>query len=240
MAHVHRRPGTRNNPSSTQLEVEFSGLQLGEDKAAQDDQELTQDQFFVPENDNYTPQIDNASSMLPDDDDDYVLKEHMQSQQQAHLHDQEQFKKSLEQEFETDFNALEDKFMHDNNNDSTQATSVNHYTQGALGAASVLVGGFDGRPCPSAVRCQHYDEMDEELERQCIGFKNCTLGVVPTADNLVPRNAAVNYSKSDPPIPPSIDPNDDGTLTFEIASNLCKDGNTGLSEEERSFVANKK
>jgi len=82
--------------------------------------------------------------------------------------------------------------------------------------------------------------MDEELERQCIGFKNCTLGVVPTADNLVPRNAAVNYSKSDPPIPPSIDPNDDGTLTFEIASNLCKDGNTGLSEEERSFVANKK
>jgi len=144
MAPVSRRPGTRSNPSSTQEDNwnEFPLLQLdGNDN--QEQHVLTQDDFgrvnvsfSVNE---YRPQLDNPSQLMPDDEDDYALKAYMASQEEANRHEQEEFKNQLESEFQLSYPSSEDadepEEPNNNNNNIT-------YTQGTFEAASVLAGGF--------------------------------------------------------------------------------------------------
>ena len=148
MAPVQRRPATRNNPSSTQQEVEYPSLQIGEEEVDQsNEQVLTQleeedeNLDFVVDDSNYSyaPQYDNPSTTLPDFEDDYALKEHMHTQEQLNRHQQDEFQQELEDEFDLDFNQHDEANDNEGNeNRNTKAT----YTQGTLDAASILAEGF--------------------------------------------------------------------------------------------------
>jgi len=153
-----RHMATRGHPSSTQQDAnDYPGIALDEDDGVDDSNLLTigedSNEFVINDsNYNYAPQFDNPSFLLPDDEDDYALKEHLNSQQQLHEQQQQAFQQELEQEFDLDFNNQdnssddeeEDKEV---DHDDTVAADVNnsthHCTQGTLDAASILVGGFD-------------------------------------------------------------------------------------------------
>ena len=227
---AHRRQATRNNPSSTQQESELPSFRFDDEEEESADAEPVLTQFGVDEDEDvnaYTLQLDNPLALLPDDDDDYALKEHMASQQQISQHEQEEFKESLEKEFDLCFNEA-----NDNDDEAADEAPVNnnnntyHCTQGALDAASVLVGGFDNGPCPGVVLRKHDEESMEEFYRHC------------GRTDFGPRdnNSTINDSNTAPPV--HLD--NDGALADQIATNLRKDGITGLTEEEREFVANVK
>jgi len=141
MASFSRRPATRNNPSSTQ-EVDTEAVAAAEEE---DEPVLTQMDVFEEENlviddsnYSYAPQFDNPSSLLPDNDDDYALKEYMNSQQQISQREQEQFKAQLEDEFQLNFDPSDNEKEEQDN-----AAATHHCTQGTLDAASILAGGFN-------------------------------------------------------------------------------------------------
>jgi len=91
MAPVKQRPGARSHPSSTQEDSSYhehfdvdptdNPWHHGS-RSFDEDETETHGDTFVDVLDDCRPQLDNPSQMIPDDDDDYALKEHMNSQHQ--------------------------------------------------------------------------------------------------------------------------------------------------------------
>jgi len=240
MASFSRRPGTRSHPSSTQEAYlqDFPPLQL-DDGNNQEQHVLTQvEEFgrvnvsFSTNENEYRPQLDNPSQILPDDDDDYALKAYMASQDQI----SQRFDEEVQQEFELDFNEESsvddnDKDVDDNNNNNVPP----NYTQNTLDAASILVGGFEASVAvnntatvnnhATATRNNQDEDVDSEFMRKYHEF-NRKHGIdidLPTALATVAAVAPVN---------------DDDVLAKQISSGLRKDGIAGLSPDERAHVEN--
>jgi len=242
MAPVGRRPGTRSNPSSTQEvdAVAFPPLRLDGEEELQDyEQALTQNDVnadgvnnsnfvITDEGYDYSPQYDNPSSLMPDNEDDYALKEYMASQQQI----SQRFEQEIQNEFDLDLD----------NDDSSVAEEVNNnnvppYTQGTLDAASILVSGFD--TTSSSLDVANNVAADHAAEG-CPGFVRREKPDDP--DDLEDDNDFMKkyheYNKKHNIVARALDPDDDKLIADEIANNLRKYGITGLSEEEQAKIAN--
>jgi len=114
MVGVSRRPAARNHPSSAQ-EIALDDCPLLElDDNEQERHALAQVDNFGRVNVSFSandecnehrPQLDNPSQLMPDNDDDHALKEHMASQEEANRNEQEAFKEQLESEFQLNHEA---------------------------------------------------------------------------------------------------------------------------------------
>jgi len=229
MAPVSRRPGTRSNPSSTQEATvdEYPLLSFEDEQQEQQEPILTQMEEDHDDH-QYTPQFDNPSAIMPDDDDDYALKEYMASQEQI----SNQFQEEVSQEFNLDCDASsadEEEQQQDNNNNHELVPT---YTQNTLDAASILVGGFDDTNAVnnntssapvSAATLPQPEDADFIRKYNEFNRKNG----INVSFNL-PTSSAV----ADAPL------DDDTELAKMISSSLRKDGIAGLSEEERAHVEN--
>jgi len=248
MAPVSRRPGTRSHPSSTQ-EVEeedmFPAINFEDDNREEEILTQLEDYGRVTvsysgyDNDSeYRPQLDNPSAIMPDDDDDYALKEYMASQEQINNNDQEEFKHELENEFQLSLD--DDASSVDENNEATPPAYA--YTQGTYEAANVLATGF------LAFNNNHNSNV-------------ATTSVVNNAspdDNnqVADDSAASSYTRPCPPLigrdegPNNTNNNNNNTsnaptsgasnIAAELANQLRAHGFAGLSEAEQQHISNSK
>ena len=237
MAPVSRHPATRNHPSSSQdMELEnFPLLQLDQDN----DKErhvLTQIEEYGRVNVSYsandcTPQLDNPSAIMPDNEDDYVLKEYMASQEASNRKDQEQFKNDLENEFQLQFND-DESTVNEEQEPSVDNNNIT-YTQGAFEAASVLASGFfpPSSNNNNSVAYSGNDVADSSGGRPCPG--------------LIGRDSDGNMVFEDgdgdePSAVPSVATKPNSDIAKELANQMRAHGFCGLSEEDNNHIENSK
>ena len=250
MTPVSRRPGTRSNPSSTQEDnwEEFPLLQLdGNDN--QERHVLTQDAFcrvnvsFSVNDNECRPQLDNPSNLLPDDDDDYALKECMASQEEANRHEQEEFKNQLESEFQLSCEAAHSSEDEDEDEDEEPNGNNNiTYTQGTFEAASVLAGGFF-----ASVDAEADNNITSEVNNSNVhntGGRPCPgmIGRDENGSQVIDNSASTVASTSNAVSTPDNDaaPTPKRNIAAELANQMRAHGFAGLSEEDKQHVENSK
>ena len=262
MAPANRRPGTRSHPSSAQ---EMSSedcplLELDGDENQPNEASLAQqnDVDTIGNTEFYSPQYDNPSALMPDNDDDYALKEYMASQEQI----SNSFNQQVQEEFQLNFNN-DDSSAGDNDINEDEEVDNNNsfpaYTQNTLDAASILVGGFDSS---NAANNDDTSTNSSDANNQSSAAPSVAERLMPsllpsrlndnTADaefvrkhNEFNRKHGTDVSFDLPTavaaadaIVNSLPPDDDAELAKQISSGLQKDGIVGLSAEEHAHVDN--
>jgi len=160
MAPVNRRPATRQHPSPTQEELATDADAYPPfDLDDRNDYSINEESnslglFRGPTIDQYRPQLDNPSQMLPGDDNDVdtALEQYLSTQEQ----DDEQSRQAMEEEYSLEIPSDDDDDAADDNAADEQYNIP--YTQGTLDAASVLAAGFN------AGANNNNEEEEEELE----------------------------------------------------------------------------
>lgn len=168
--------------------------------------------FSNTANEECRPQLDNPSALLPDDNNDYALKDYMASQEEVNRYKQEQFKKDLENEFQ--LSLEEDESSNDGEETQQQVNNAAH-TQGTFEAANVLATGF-------------------------FAFNNAATALIPNNNNITsvannnivnnPTSAAQSAARS---TDHGARQQTNSNIAAELVNQLRAHGFAGLSEEDQ-------